>query len=64
MNGHVGEGNNGDEKNSGRHGLGRGNYEVQAVMDFAKRMGPSITNTFSVKKQAHKITYSSGGLSM
>ena len=46
-----------------RHGLGRRNDEGQAVVDFATRMGLAITNTFFVKKQAHKITYSSGGCS-
>ena len=32
------------------------------MVDFAKKMGLANTNTF-VKKQAHKITYSSGGRS-
>ena len=34
------------------------------MVDFAERMGLAIANTFFtffVKKQAHKITYSSGG---
>ena len=62
MNGHVGEGNNGDEECMGGHGLGR-NDEGQTMADFAKRIGLAITNTFFVKKQAHKITYSSGGRS-
>ena len=33
------------------------------MVDFAKRMGLAITTTFFVKKQAHKITYSSSGRS-
>ena len=37
LNGHVGEGNNGDEECMGRHGLGKRNNEGQAVVDFAKR---------------------------
>ena len=37
LNGHVGEGNNGEEERMSRHGLGKRNNEGQAVMDFAKR---------------------------
>ena len=37
LNGHVGEGNNGDEECMGRHGLGKRKNEGQAVMDFAKK---------------------------
>ena len=44
----------------GRHRLGR-NDERQAAVYFAKKMGLAITDTFFVKKQAHKITYNSGG---
>ena len=50
LNGHVGEGNNGDEECMGRHGLGKRNNEEQAAEDFAKRMELAITNTYSVKK--------------
>ena len=63
MNGHVKEGNNGDEDCMGRHKMGRKNDEGQAVVDFDKKMDQAITNTFFVKKQAHKIAYSSGGRS-
>ena len=56
MNGHLGEGNNGDEKCLGRHGLGRRNDEGQAVVDFTRRVGLAITDDFFVKNQAHKIT--------
>ena len=63
MNGHVGGGNNGDEEIMGRYGLGRKIDEEQAVVNFPKRMGLAITNTFFVKKHAHKITYSSDGRS-
>ena len=63
MNEHIGEGNNSDEECMGKQGLRRRSYEEQAVVDFARRMGLAITNTFFVKKQAHKITYSSGGRS-
>ena len=61
LNGHVGEGDNGDDECMGRHGLGKRNNEGQAVVDFAKRMELAITNTYSVKKPAHKVTYNSGG---
>ena len=30
-------------------------------MDFAKRMELAISNTFFVKKPAHRVTYNSGG---
>ena len=45
LNGHVKEGNNGDEECMGRHGLEKRNNEGQAVVDFAKRMELAITNT-------------------
>ena len=61
LNGHVGEGNNGDEECMGRHGLGKRNNQGQAVVDFAKRRELAITNTYFVKKPAHRVTYSSGG---
>ena len=63
INGHVGEGNNGNEECMGRHGLGKKNNEGQAVVDFAKRRELAITNTYIVKKPAHRVTYSSGGRS-
>ena len=63
LNGHVGEGNNGDEKCMGRNGLGRRNKEGQAVVNFAKRIELAITNTYVVKKPAHRVTYNSGGRS-
>ena len=63
LNGHVGEGNNGDEECMGRHGLGKKNNEGQAVVDFAKTRELAITNTHSVKKLARRVTCSSGGRS-
>ena len=63
LNGHVGEENNGDEEYMGRHGLRKRNNEGQAVVDFAKRRELEITNTYFVKKPAHRVTYSSGGRS-
>ena len=64
LNGHVREGNNGDEECTGRHGLGKRNNEGQAVVDFAKIMELAITNTYFVKKSAHRVTYNSGGCSL
>ena len=52
LNGHVGEGNNGDEVCMGRHGLGKRNNEGQAVVNFAKRRELAITNTYFVKKNS------------
>ena len=60
LNWHVGEGNNDDEKCMGRYGLGKRNNEGQVVVDFAKRMELAITNTYFVKKSAHRATYNSG----
>ena len=47
----------------GRHGLGKRNNEGQAVVGFAKRMELAITNTYFVRKPAHRVTYNSGGRS-
>ena len=33
------------------------------MVDFAKRMELAITNTYFVKKPAHRVTYNSGGRS-
>ena len=64
LNGHIEEGNNGDEECMGRRGLGKRKNEGQAVVDFAKRMKPPITNfLYFVKKPAHRATYNSGGRS-
>ena len=64
LNEHIGEGNNCDEEFMGRHGLGKRNNEGQAVVDFAKRMELAITNTYLVKRPAHRVIYNSGGHSL
>ena len=64
LNGYIEEGNNDDEECMGRHGLGKRNNEGQAVMDFAKRMELTITNTYFVKQPAHRVTYNSGRRSL
>ena len=61
LNRHVGKGNNGDEECMGRVGLEKRTNEGQAVVDFAKRMKLAITNTYVVKKSAHRVTYNSRG---
>ena len=63
LNGHVGQRNNGEEECMGRRELGKRNNEGQVVVDFAKRRVLVITNTYFVKKLAHRVTYSSGGRS-
>ena len=61
LNGHVGEGNGGDEEAIGRYGVGRRNAEGQMVVDFAKRMRLAVVNTYFKKKDEHRVTYKSGG---
>ena len=60
LNGHVGEGNIGDEEIMGRYGAGTRNKEGSMVVDFAKRMDLAIVNTYSKKKDEHWVTYKSG----
>ena len=64
LNGHVGEGNNGDEECMRRHRTGKRNNEEQAVADFVRRMELAITNTNCVKKPTHRVTYNSSGRSL
>ncbi|KAI5104760.1 hypothetical protein C0J45_6386 [Silurus meridionalis] len=61
FNGHVGEGNRGDEEVVGRFGLKERNVEGQMVLDFAKRMEMAVVNTYFKKKDNHRVTYKSGG---
>ena len=67
LNGHVGEGNIGDEEIMGRYGAGTRNKEGSMVMDFEKRMDLAIVNTYFKKKEEHRgtqrMTYKSGGKS-
>ncbi|KAK3542583.1 hypothetical protein QTP86_031285, partial [Hemibagrus guttatus] len=57
FNGHVGEGNRGDEEVMGKFGVKEKNLEGQMVVDFAKRM----VNTYFQKREEHRVTYKSGG---
>uniref|UniRef100_A0A673K0B0 Craniofacial development protein 2-like n=1 Tax=Sinocyclocheilus rhinocerous TaxID=307959 RepID=A0A673K0B0_9TELE len=63
FNGHVGEGNSGDEEVMGRFGLQERNPEGQRLVDFAKSMEMAVVNTYFQKRQEHRVTYKSGGRS-
>ena len=63
LNGHVGEGNKGDEEIMWRYGAGTRNKEGSMVVDFGKRMNLAIVNTYFKKKDEHRVTYKSGGKS-
>ena len=63
LNGHVGEGNIGDEEIMRRYGAGTRNKEESMVVDFGKRMDLAIVNTYLKKKDKHRVTYKSGGIS-
>ncbi|KAK3535973.1 hypothetical protein QTP70_022853 [Hemibagrus guttatus] len=61
FNGHVGEGNTGDEEVMGKFGVKERNLEGQMVVDFAKRMDMGVVNTYFQKREEHSVTYKSGG---
>ncbi|KAK3562413.1 hypothetical protein QTP86_033563, partial [Hemibagrus guttatus] len=61
FNGHVGEGNPGDEEGMGKFGVKERNLEGQMVVDFAKRMDMAVVNTYFQKREEHRVTYKSGG---
>ena len=63
LNGHVGEGNIGDEEIMERYRAGTRNKEGSMVVDFGKRMDLAIINTYFKKKDEHRVTYNSGGKS-
>ena len=63
FNGHVGEGNIGDEEIMRMYGAGTRNKEGSMVVDFGKRMDLTIVNTYFKKKDEHRVTYKSGGKS-
>ncbi|KAK3535802.1 hypothetical protein QTP70_021115 [Hemibagrus guttatus] len=62
FNGHVGEGNTGDEEVMGKFGVKERNLEGQMVVDFAKRMDMGVVNTYFQKREEHRMTYKSGGI--
>ncbi|KAK3519169.1 hypothetical protein QTP70_019997 [Hemibagrus guttatus] len=61
FNGHIGEGNTGDEEVMGKFGVKERNLEGQMVVDFAKRMDMGVVNTYFQKREEHRVTYKSGG---
>ncbi|KAK3545931.1 hypothetical protein QTP70_016970 [Hemibagrus guttatus] len=62
FNGHVGEGNRGDEELMGKFGVKERNLEGQMIVDFAKRMDMGVVNTYFQKREEHRVTYKSGDL--
>ena len=60
LNGHVGEGNIGDEEIMVRYGAGTRYKEGSMVVDFAKKMDLEIVNTYFKKNDEHRVTYKSG----
>ncbi|KAK3521299.1 hypothetical protein QTP70_003148 [Hemibagrus guttatus] len=60
FNGHVGEGNTGDEEVMGKFGVKERNLEGQMVVDFAKRMDMGVVKTYFQKREEHRVTYKSG----
>ncbi|MCJ8729266.1 hypothetical protein PDJAM_G00104150 [Pangasius djambal] len=63
FNGHVGEGNKGDEEVMGKFGVKERNLEGQMVVDFAKRMDMDVVNTYFQKREEHRVIYKRGGRS-
>ncbi|KAK3512251.1 hypothetical protein QTP70_002289 [Hemibagrus guttatus] len=61
FNGHVGEGNRGDEEVMGKFGVKERNLEGPMVVDFSKRMDMAVVNTYFQKRKEHRVTYKSGG---
>ncbi|KAK3507426.1 hypothetical protein QTP70_020625, partial [Hemibagrus guttatus] len=54
FNGHVGEGNTGDEEVMGKFVVKERNLEGQMVVDFAKRMDMAVVNTYFQKREEHR----------
>ncbi|KAK3570189.1 hypothetical protein QTP86_016499, partial [Hemibagrus guttatus] len=63
FNGHVGEGNIGNEEVMDKCKVKERNLEGQMVVDFAKRMDMAVVNTYFQKREEHRVTYKSGGRS-
>ncbi|KAK3512100.1 hypothetical protein QTP70_030345 [Hemibagrus guttatus] len=61
FNGHVGEGNTGDEEVMGKFGVKERNLEGPMVVDFAKRMDMAVVNTYFQKREEHRVLGVSSG---
>ena len=61
LNGHVGEGNAGDEEVMGTYGLGARKDEGEMAVQFATRFGMAFLNTYFRKKMEQQLIYKSGG---
>ncbi|KAK3548895.1 hypothetical protein QTP70_021245, partial [Hemibagrus guttatus] len=57
FNGHVGEGNRGDEEVMDKFGVKERNLEGQMVVDYAKRMDMAVVNIYFQKREEHRVTY-------
>ncbi|KAK3570316.1 hypothetical protein QTP86_017172 [Hemibagrus guttatus] len=60
FNGHVGEGNRGDEEVMGKFGVKERNLEGHMAVNFAKRMDMAVVNIYFQKREEHRVTYKSG----
>ena len=60
LNGHVGEGNKGNEECMGNCGMGIKNEEGKRIISFAKAESLAIVNTYFKKEINKLLTYSSG----
>ena len=56
FNGHVGDGNRGDENVMGRYGDKARNAEGQMVVDFATRMEMAGVNMYFKKREEHRVS--------
>lgn len=61
FNGHVGEGNRGEEDVLGEFGLKERNAQGQMLVDFAKIMKMYVVNTHFQKNEEERVTFMSGG---
>ena len=60
LNGHVGEGNRGDDNVMGIYGDKAKNAEGKMLVDFATRMELAVVYTYFKKREEHRVTYKSG----
>lgn len=60
LNGHVGAGRGGYERNHGGHGHGLRNAEGESILRMAQAHDLAVVNTFFQKKEEHLLTFKSG----